>query len=66
MYVDVRWIILAVVAAGVVLAAVLQPTLIPAFSLGVAVSGLLYILLRLGDGTRSGDRPEQSKERQGD
>lgn len=60
MYVDVRWIILTVVVTGVVVAVVLQPTLVPAFTLGVAVCGLFYILLRLGD--RPPSDPDQFDE----
>jgi hypothetical protein len=56
MLVDVRWIILTVVAGGIITLAVLQPHLIPALALGVSVIGLLYLLLRLGEQRRQDDQ----------
>jgi len=55
MYVDVRWIILVVVVAGVIVVAAMRPDLAPALTLGVGACGLFYVLLRLGDGGRGED-----------
>lgn len=47
MLVDVRWVVLVVAAAGAVYLARKQERWIAPITVGVAVAGLLFVLLRL-------------------
>ncbi len=48
MLVDIRWIVLVVLGGGAVALTALRPELVAPVTAGVAVIGLLYMLMRLG------------------